>query len=145
MPELTRATAFPDSESHYECECCGRMSRTIWGTVRDPFGEVVVYSCQWTIGGPEHPANVDLIMGPWDDESTPEDRVLISLLFRRREASGDFMVIDAEERQTNMAGVSGEGLTRREVMGTEFAQMAFNVVDAIWMDDPRIADLQACR
>ncbi len=145
MGGLSRIKAFPQGQSTYNCECCGRLSRTIWGEVRDASGDTVVYYCQWTVDGPDHDANVDLILGPWGKGAAPDDRVLVSLLFRRSEGNGSFMVIDAAPRHAKVAAICREGLARREVIGTCLAQAAFTTVDVIWYDGRRIADLQAAR
>jgi hypothetical protein len=142
---LSRVTAFPQGASTYDCACCGRTSRSIWGEVCDVQCEIVVYYCHWTVGDPEHEAYVDLILGPWGEGVTPEDRVLVSLQFRRSKINGGFMVIDAQPRQAKLADICGEGIPREEVMGTCLAQAAFMTVDVIWIDDPRIADLMAAR
>ncbi|MBL8567912.1 MAG: hypothetical protein JNK84_02395 [Phreatobacter sp.] len=143
MRKLTRITAYPQGQSTYDCECCGRLSRTIWGEVHDVAGDAVVYYCQWTVEGPEHDANVDLILGPWGDGTTPDDRALISMAFRRSE--GSFMVIDVASRHAKVAGACRKGLARDDVIGTCLAQAAFTTVDVIWHDDWRIADLLAAR
>lgn len=145
MRQLTRITAFPLGQSTFDCECCGRLSRTVWGEVCDVRGNTVAYYCQWTVGGPEHDANVDLIMGPWDENSTSDDRVLVSLLFRRFDGVGSFMVIDAAPRHHKVARLCREGLARDEVIGTCLAQAAFTTVDAIWNEDGRVQDLIAAR
>ena len=145
METLSRITAFPMGESTYDCECCGRLSRTIWGEVRDAAGDAALYFCQWTVDGPEHDANVDLIIGQTGEGTSPEDRALVSMLFRRTEGNGSFMVIDAENRHQKVADLCGFGLRRDEVIGTWIAQSAFTLVDVVWFDDKRIGDLLACR
>lgn len=142
MTHPDRIHAVARGESTFDCPCCGKLSRTIWGEVHDRRGDVVPYYCQWTVGGPDHDANIDLIFGAWGDGTTPDDRTLVSLLFRRSETIG-FMVIDAEPRLEKASGIASAGLARNEVIGTCIAKSAFLVVDVIWADDPRIADLVA--
>lgn len=143
MAQPDRIHAVTCGELTFDCPCCGKLSRTIFGEVHDPVGSIVVYLCQWTVDGPDHDANVDLLIGPWGDGTTADDRALVSLLYRRSETS--FMVIDAEPRLEKVPGLAAVGLARSEVIGTWIAQSAFIVVDVIWHDDPRVADLLAAR
>ena len=106
-------------------------------------GDAVAYICQWTVDGPDHAANIDLVMGAWGNGTTADERALVSLLYRRSESS--FMVIDAAPRLEKVSGLASAALARNEVIGTWIAQSAFLVVDVVWDDDPRIADLLAAR
>jgi hypothetical protein len=53
---------------------------------------------QWTLGAPEHDVNIDLIIGAWGEGTGPQDRVLVSVLYRPSPSGGSFMVVDAESR-----------------------------------------------
>ena len=143
MTEPARVHAIADGELTFDCPCCGRLSRTIFGEVRDPAGDAVAYICQWTVDGPDHDANIDLVMGAWGNGTTADERALVSLLYRRSESS--FMVIDAAPRLEKVSGLASAALALNEVIGTWIAQSAFLVVDVVWDDDPRIADLLAAR
>lgn len=143
MTEQARVHAITDGELTFNCPCCGKLSRTIFGEVRDAVGDAVAYICQWTVDGPDHDANIDLVMGAWGDGTTADDRAVVSMLYRRSESS--FMVVDAEPRLEKISGLASAGLARDEVIGTWIAQSAFLVVDVVWADDPRIADLLAAR
>lgn len=143
MTRPDRIHAVTAGESTFDCPCCGKLSRAIWGEVHDRAGGVVPYYCQWTVDRPDHDANIDLLFGDWSDGTTADDRALVCLLFRRSEDS--FMVIDAEPRLDKARDRVGAGLARDEVLGTWIAQSAFLVVDVVWADDPRVADLLAAR
>ena len=54
---------------------------------------------------------------------------------------GGFTIIDSEARPANNPKLCGKALKREEIIGTPFAQEAFQLVDAIWMQDPRIDDV----
>jgi hypothetical protein len=51
------------------------------------------------------------------------------------------MVIDASTRPVADGELIGAALSRDEVMGTPRAQAAFDIVDAICLQDPRIAEV----
>jgi hypothetical protein len=52
-----------------------------------------------------------------------------------------FMVVDASSRTAASSDLVGRVLCRDEVIGTSIAQAAFELVDAIWLQDERIAEL----
>jgi hypothetical protein len=132
-------------QSTFDCPCCGRLSRTIWGEIHhDNGGAVAIYYCRWTIGDPDHDAGIDLVIGDWGDGTTPQNRFLISMLFRRSEEAS-FMVVDAGPKGENFKSLASLALSREQVVGYPVASHAFTIVDAIWDDDPRIAALIAAR
>jgi hypothetical protein len=103
-----------------------------------------VYFCQWRVDGPEHDANVDLVIGPFGEATLAEQRVLVALLFRRAGPKSGFMVIDAAGRHSRVEALCGAALARDEVVGTSRAASVFESVDAIWDQDVRIERLIRC-
>jgi hypothetical protein len=134
--------ATPWKESSGSCECCGRVSKTIWGDVSIPERTLAIYFVQWTVGSAEHFPNIDLILGPWGAGADPRERVLISLEYDPGPDGGGFMIIDSGTRPANSRELCGRALRREEVIGTPFAQEAFQLVDAIWLHDPRIDEVR---
>src|SRR5262245_28532805 len=123
------------------CDCCGGHSRTVWGYAHGPAGTVAVYYVQWTLGQVDrHGAHFDLIIGNWDGADRSE-RSSISLEFRRTDQGPSFMVIDSQGRPAASNSLVGKSLSREEVIGTPLAQVAFDVVDAIWLGDDRISEI----
>jgi hypothetical protein len=133
----------PWNESHGTCECCGRVSKTIWGDISLQGDSVAVYFIQWTMGASEHYPNVDIVFGAWGEGTDPGQRVLVSMLFRPAADGGSFMVIDGDGRPSDNRELCGRALKRIEVIGTSLAQEAFALVDAIWLQDPRIEEVKA--
>lgn len=82
-------------------------------------------------------------MGTWGDGTTSEDRAAIALEFRRVEGAPWFSLIDAEGRPAARSSISRGGFRRKEVVGTRLATHAFTLIDAIWLQDPRIAEVTA--
>ena len=81
-------------------------------------------------------------MGPWGDGADPGERVLISLVYDPGPDGGGFTIIDSEARPANARELCGRALKRKEVIGTPFAQETFQLVDAIWLGDPRIEEVR---
>jgi hypothetical protein len=51
------------------------------------------------------------------------------------------MVIDAVGRPAASSELVGKPLAREEVVGTPLAKQAFELVDAVWLQDKRIAEI----
>jgi hypothetical protein len=72
--------------------CCGHQSKTIWGDLTDSSGIKAVYFVQWTVDRAEDMANFDIVLGPWGEEASAQDRVLVLLVRQPRPGGGAFMV-----------------------------------------------------
>jgi len=124
------------------CECCGNMSRCVWGFIHAPHGPLASYFVHWTPGRvADHGANFDLILGQWGERATAQDRCLVSLAYRLFEHGPEFMVIDGQDRPSARSELVGRVLRRTEVVGRPIAQQAFAAVDAILAQDTRVVEL----
>ncbi len=124
------------------CECCGSKTRRVWGFVHYGPATEAAYFVGWTPGAVlRHGAAFDLILGAWGDGTGPGDRVAVSVAFKVTDRGPEFMVVDATGRAHVKPTMVERALTRAEVMGTPMAARAFAVLDAIWLGDPRLAEL----
>jgi len=124
------------------CECCGAKSRTVWGFVHRGAVIEAAYFVQWTLGEVErHGANFDLIIGLWGDATNSKDRCAVSMELHRTSDGPSFTVIDSVDRPAASSDLVGKALARHEVIGTPLATQAFELVDAIWLLDKRIAEI----
>jgi hypothetical protein len=124
------------------CECCGHMSRKVWGYLHRGAATEAAYFVHWTLGRvAEHGAHFDLVLGKWGDGATASDRFAVSLEFRRTPTGPSFMVIDSNERPVAKSGLATRALRRDDVVGTPVAQAVFALVDTIWTTDKRITEL----
>lgn len=124
------------------CECCGSNSRTVCGFVQRGDETEAAYFVQWTLGQVErHGANFDLIIGKWGDAADSKERFAVSMELHRTSSGPMFTVIDAAHRPAASSDWVGKALARDEVIGTPLAQQAFELVDAIWLQDARIAEI----
>ena len=121
------------------CECCGRVSRSLTGVVSEGERTLAAYLFHWTVGHfPDLPANIDLILGKWGDESVSSDRVAVSLELVVRDEQPDVKVIDAGTRPIAKSELVGTALGRSSVIGTPRAGQVFSVIDAIFEQDARL-------
>ena len=140
---MTEIILEPTGSSDYErCECCGENSRTVWGLARRDGGAHAAYFVHWTLGKvAEKGAHSDLILGRWGEDATNVDRYAVSLEYRRAAEGPAFMVIDATEQPIAHNELVARALRRDEVIGTELAAHAFELVDAIWLNDRQISEV----
>ncbi len=131
----------PSDESSGHCDCCGNESRSVWGFVHRRGAETVAcYYMQWTVGRSleSHPANFDLIYGPWGEAASNTDRCAISLLYFENEDGPAVTVIDANNRPVADYEFVGSAAKRDEVIGTPLAAAAFTIFDAVILQDKRL-------
>jgi hypothetical protein len=140
MAQITlEATGSSDFE---RCECCGQNSRTVWGLAYRDGGAHAAYVVHWTPGKvADHGAHFDLVLGRWGEGATKADRYAVSLEYRGTDRGPAFMVIDATGRPIAGNELVGLALRRNEVIGTSAATDAFELVDAIWLKDRRLAEI----
>jgi hypothetical protein len=124
------------------CECCGNLSRTVWGYLHDGPRTVAAYYVQWTLGRvPEEGAHFDFIVGSWGDGTTRADRVAIAMELQWTPQGPSFMVIDAATRPVAHSELIGKVLARAEVIGHPMADTVFGLADVVWISDDRIAEV----
>jgi hypothetical protein len=119
-----------------------RASRTVSGFVYRGTAPTAAYFVQWTVDAVDsHGGHFDLIVGRWGEGATPSDRSAVALEFRRTDQGPSFMVIDASGRPAGQSELAGRALTREAALGTSLAQLAFEVVDVVWVGDSRIREI----
>lgn len=124
------------------CSCCGRSSRRVWGFAYKDEACLAAYFVHWTLGHvPDQGANLDMIIGPWGEDTTPENRCAVGLAYRLTETGPSFMVIDASARPVAQSRLVGKSLYRNEVIGSPTAETAFAIADAVLAHDQRVAEL----
>ncbi|MGQ0799884.1 MAG: hypothetical protein ACT4NL_07200 [Pseudomarimonas sp.] len=124
------------------CECCGQTTRGVSGWIEDSDKTLAAYLIHWTQSAKGHDPNFDLIFGKWGDNATPSDRYVASFAYRH--STNSFMVIDSRARPAGQSKhIASFPLTRDEVVGTPLAPYLFGLLDAIWLQDPRIADIRS--
>ncbi len=134
----------PESSSDGLCDCCGDTTRTVNGFISTPERTVAAYFVSWTLDAvSSHGASFDFIIGTWGDGTAHNDRAAVALEFRLIEGQPNFMVRDATGRPAASSDLVARALRRAEVIDTPLAEQVFNLVDAVWLQDPRIAEVTA--
>ena len=115
------------------------MSRTVWGLIHEESRTVAAYWMHWTVGHLNEPgANLDIVLGAWGEQTTAQDRVAASLLYRVPDDTPPaFMVIDATDRPIAKSELISSALQREQVIGTPMADQIFALVDALCEQDHR--------
>jgi hypothetical protein len=133
----------PENERTFgPCQCCGNMTRRVWGYVNQGEATVAAYFVEWTPGHVEKSANFDLILGKWGSNAGPKDRKAVAVEFRQVETGPAFAVVDAADRPIAASPLVSEALTREQVVGKQVAKTVFAVCDTIFLQDPRISPLR---
>lgn len=140
---MARTIEFDGGNDFGPCDCCGNVSRTVRGYLHRETGDTeAAYLVQWTLGNvEEHGANFDLIIGEWGEGTTKSDRRAVAMKLRWIEGEPQLMFIDAASRPVAESDLVGGALTREDVIGTSIAQQAFDIIDEIWLYDPRITEV----
>jgi hypothetical protein len=120
------------------CDCCGEMTKRVWGFVYEADAALAAYFVEWTPGHDASSATFDLILGAWGDGTDNSARKAVSLEFRKLEFGPAFMVIDATMRPTANSTLVSEALNRDTVVGTAIASQAYRVCDAVYLEEPRL-------
>lgn len=124
------------------CDCCGQMSRTVWGYLSVDSVARAVYYVNWTLGEvKKHGAIIDLVLGEWGDDSTPAKRVAVSIVYRVGPNGAEFFSIDPDNRPHANAGLADHWIPGRHVFGNPVAADSYAFMHAILGQDPRLAEL----
>lgn len=124
------------------CKCCGLTSQLATGFIHRDEAESVGYQVHWTKGKVEkHGVGFYFILGRWGDGTTASDRFAVALRYRADAEATGFMIVDAGETSIGSHSLVGKALRREEVVGTPLAQEIFDLVDFVWLNDERIAEI----
>jgi hypothetical protein len=124
------------------CECCGAMSRTVWGYLYENGDARCVYYVQWTLDQVErHGANIDLLIGSWGEDATAEDRVAVSLEYRIGARGPEFASIDPGDREHAKTGLANHNIPGRHVLGNLVGADSYAFTHAILGQDTRVKEI----
>ncbi len=138
---VTLWTIEPSKTFSHACECCGNASTTANGFVYREGVARAVFFVTWIPGKVhEHCASIDLIVGTWGNTAC-RDRHGVSLVYRGAPSHPGCMVVDASARLRSATNLVDTPMARTAVVGTPLAEEVFAIVDAIWLQDERVADL----
>ena len=105
------------------CECCGNMSRSVWGWIHSDERTLAAYFIQWTESNPNHYPNFDFIIGPWGDNSDSRNRVFVAIEYMPDVDGGSFRVIESSNRpNAKDVELHDRNLPRDEVINRPIAK-----------------------
>jgi hypothetical protein len=124
------------------CPDCGQQTKRVWGYVYRDDAAVAAYFVEWTPSHVQGDAVFDLIIGAWGEGAGPEQRKAVSVAYRVLQTGPSFMVQDANARKIGSSSLISEALDRDSVIGRPIAEEVFAICDAVYVGDPRIAELR---
>ena len=124
------------------CPDCGQKTKRVWGYVHRDDAAIAAYFVEWTPSHAQRDAIFDLIVGTWGEGAGPEHRKAVSVAYRALQTGPSFMVQDANARKIGSSSLVSEALERTDVIGQPIAEKVFAICDAIYVGDPRIAELK---
>ena len=125
------------------CDCCGNDSRVVWGYVYQEDTALAAYYVQWTRGDAGHLSNFDFLIGAWGVEPANNKRLVAWVFDRTQGTTGAFMVIDSGARPAARSELCGQALSRQQVVDDpELMHLARRLLDAVWLEDPRIDEVK---
>ena len=125
------------------CPDCGESTRRVWGYVYRSDLPHAAYYVEWTPSHSDKSAVFDLIIGRWGENASPDDRQFVSVAYRVLDTGPAFMVQDASAHRAKSSSLASHALNRTEVVGQPIAADVFQICDAVYLADPRIAELRA--
>ncbi len=129
-----------DARSTGTCDCCGHETVSLSGFVSDGAAPLAAYFVAYTSGQPDHGAEFTFITGDWANEATAKDRYVIVLLhFPGR---GFMIDSDVATKKANMRELASNFLDRDDIVGSDFADKLFGMVDAVYTRDSRLDELR---
>lgn len=139
-PDALRVTPDGDQVTG-RCDCCGRISRRVSGTISTADAAVAAYTVWWTVGHMvERGAEIDLICGRWGDGTSASDRFVVRL-HHFIAATGPWVMVQDASLADGLDRLAAHALRRDEIIGTPRAAEAFALYDAIALQDARLAEL----
>jgi hypothetical protein len=136
-PSPYQIEAMESAEAH--CDCCGRLTRAIYGYIHNGQSTIAAYFVRWTVGDlVGHPPSIDIIYGLWGEGATANDRVLVSLAHVETEDGPSVTVLDAMDDPAAHRGLAGNILRRDDVVGKPLSTLVFGLVDAVYLQDARL-------
>jgi len=140
--DWTRFSIETSEEKHTLCDCCGSVTRRVWGYIEDEAATVAAYFVTWTVGKPDHNASVDLIVGKWGESAGRDDRCGVSLEFSASGNPPGLRVSEEVEPSISNSELVGSVLGRDAIIGSEAATIVFAMADAVFVNDPRIDEVR---
>ena len=121
------------------CADCGQMNRRVYGFVYLDENAYAVYYVHWTLNRiTTHGARFDVLFGEWGEDATPDDRYHVALDYGMSGNEPGFRIVDADTSSSTLRKLAATACRREDILGSTIAKRAFEVIDAIWLQDDRL-------
>ena len=122
------------------CDCCQNETISLSGFVSTEAESLAAYFIAYTNGQPEHGAEFTFVVGNWSEDAMAKDRFVIVL--HHFPEKGFMLDSDFAEKKANMRELASNFLNREDIIGSEFADTLFSIVDAVYMKDSRLDEMR---
>lgn len=129
-------TVIPRDESRNVVD--DRDLRMVWGFVAAADARRAAYYVRWDDARPAEGSLFVLSIGRWEEDALPAERQVVALDALAEEGKLTFMVVDADTTPFVEQADLGRMTTRAEVVGTDLAEAAFLLAEAILASDDRL-------
>lgn len=127
-----------DGTDQGACPDCGGLERTVWGHISRDGKALAVYYARWTIGHPERGAQLMVSLGGWSEGESEEGRRAFGVRCLVEARRPTFRLVDADEVAWAALPFLGERLTRAAALEQPRVQEAFQTLERVVFDDPRV-------
>jgi hypothetical protein len=123
-------------DAPFPCDDCGGATSVLRGGVRVGGRDRAVYVAAQTEG--HRPIALALSLGRFGQGTTPEDRLLFTILARVEDGGIELMVADPERCPFECADMLGAQLGREEALARTELEEVYRLADFIASEDPRV-------
>ena len=127
-----------DGTDQGACPDCGGLERTVWGHISRDGKALAVYYARWTIGHPERGAQLMVSLGGWSEGENEAGRKAFGVRCLVEERRPTFRLVDADEVAWAALPFLGDRLARAEALADPRVQEAFQTLERVVFDDPRV-------
>lgn len=142
QPPMWISLELKGEEAGSPCPDCGQATQRVWGHVLDHQQTVASYVATWVPGSQDHAIGYDLIFGRWDEGSSGENRVLVSMDQRVGAGDGKPRFVDAAGRVAHDPRLFSDALSWQAAMQSTRAKDLLILADIIYRNDPRLEDVR---
>jgi len=119
------------------CACCGNTTNEVHGTLENDGEWLGHYMCRWSMQHPEKGVIFQIGLGDWRDQAPADARWMFGATYSTETAG-----FRLDDLRRNDGGTDATLLDRSDIIDTPFAQEAFAMLDAVFMKDPRLAEVR---
>jgi hypothetical protein len=117
------------------CKCCGRMTTTLTRFVHRDGDAYAIYHAAFTDGHPNRVVLGTVYLGPWDDDSRPDQRVAFAFQLTAASDRYDMSLIDAALSPWHESELVGRTLDTAEALRHPALSEVYAMADLMMTED----------